>query len=101
MEPECDNMGCDSGSSQSFQFVTDSDGTTDQGTATIQMSGYINNDSSVRQILLSSINTAMLHTGQCSKVSATKCIGDPAPLNPNPSKRESGPVALDCGDVSL
>jgi hypothetical protein len=99
MQPVCDSTGCDSGSPQSFPFVTESGGFTDTGTVTITMSGFIANDTSVTQSLLTAINVAMLQTGQYSKISATKCANDPAPLNP--SKRESVPVALDCGDVSL
>ena len=99
IQPVCSRTGCDSGSPQSFPFVTVTDGFTGEGTATITMSGTIDNDDNVLQLLLTAVNTAMLLSGQCTTIHGEECANNPAPLNP--SKREAPTIALGCHDVSL
>ena len=99
IQPVCSDTGCDSGSPQSFPFVTISGGFTSQGTATITMGGTIDGDDNVLQLLLTAVNTAMLQSSQCTTIHGEECSNDPQPLNP--SKRESATTALDCGEVSL
>jgi len=79
--------------------VTVSGGVTADGTATIQMSGTIDGDNNVLQLLLNAVNTAMLQSKQCTTVHGTECANTAHPLNP--SKREDAPTALSCTDVSL
>lgn len=99
IQPVCSATGCDSGSPQSFTFVTVSGGSTADGTATIKMSGTIDGDNNVLQLLLNAVNTAMLQSKQCTTVHGQECANSPQPLNP--SKREDAPIALSCTDVSL
>jgi hypothetical protein len=76
-----------------------SGGSTADGTATIKMSGTIDGDNNVLQLLLNTVNTAMLQSKQCTTVQAQECANNPQPLNP--SKRESPGIALGCHNVKL
>ena len=99
IQPACSATGCDSGSPQSFTFVTESLGFTADGTATIKMSGTIDGDNNVLQLLLNTVNTAMLQSKQCTTIQTQECANNPQPSNP--SKRESAGVALGCHNVKL
>ncbi|KAH8753716.1 hypothetical protein BGZ57DRAFT_860318 [Hyaloscypha finlandica] len=99
IQPSCSATGCDSGSPQSFTFVTESLGFTADGTATIKMSGTIDGDNNVLQLLLNTVNTAMLQSKQCTTIQTQECANNPQPSNP--SKRESAGVALGCHNVKF
>jgi hypothetical protein len=102
MEPVCSSVGCDKGNAQSFQIVVPSSGFTASETATITMSGFINNDDSLKEGLLSVISQIFLHVNQCSAVTAKKCIDTPEPLNAHfISKSDSGGTGLNCNEVGL
>lgn len=70
MKKPCDALGCDPTRPQEFQFNQTESGGVNAASGNLTMKGIIDKNESVEQMLLDIINTALLKTSTCKKVSA-------------------------------
>lgn len=102
MKKICTSTGCDGGSPMSFKYLTATDGYSSLGTGTITMTGNSDDNIAVIDQMLDAVEAALVASSDCTyNVKTEHCMNNPGPDDDTWTKRESGGIALDCGDITL